>query len=192
MAKKIIFKINIQSISDIITNSSSETFVINGTGIPKEILQKELETVNRSFPRWHEVYKDYHDFLQLSQEEKNKFESASGDGGTLEVKSWEDQYEDWIKDYIPENKRSLVSPEIWALHHEESLEELKNQLMITIDEGFQNTIKYFIENYEIYEKNCWNFVTGEKDPETGRILRVLSWKEWDKLPEERKAFNNRD
>ena len=152
MAKKIIFKINIQSISDIITNSSSETFVINGTGIPKEILQKELETVNRSFPRWHEVYKDYHDFLQLSQEEKNKFESASGDGGTLEVKSWEDLYEDWIKDYIPENKRSLVSPEIWALHHEESLEELKNQLMITIDEGFQNTIKYFIENYEIYEE----------------------------------------
>lgn len=190
MAKKLIFKINIQSISDIITNSSSETFVINGTGIPKEILQKELETVNRSFPRWHEVYKDYHDFLQLPQEEKNKFESASGDGGTLEVKSWEDLYEDWIKDYIPENKRSLVSPEIWALHHEESLEELKNQLMITIDEGFQNTIKYFIENYEIYEKNCWNFVTGEKDPETGRILRVLSWKEWDKLPEERKAFSN--
>jgi hypothetical protein len=190
MAKKIIFKINIQSISDIITNSSSETFVINGTGIPKEILQKELETVNRSFPRWHEVYKDYCDFLQLSQEEKNKFEIASGDGGTLEVKSWEDLYEDWIKDYIPENKRSLVSPEIWALHHEESLEELKNQLMITIDEGFQNTIKYFIENYEIYEKNCWNFVTGEKDPETGRILRVLSWKEWDKLPEERKAFGN--
>lgn len=189
MGKELIFKINIQSISDIITNSSSETFVINGTGIPKEVLQKELETVNKSFPRWSDVYNDYQEYYKLPPEEKDKFEGASGDGGTLEVKSWEDMYSEWIK-YIPENKKSLITPEIWALHYEESLEELKNQLTITIDQGFKNTIKYFIENYEIYEKNCWNFITAEKDPETGRILRVLSWKEWDSLPDERKAFKD--
>ncbi len=190
MDNKIIFTLNIQSISDIITNSSSETFVINGANIPKEFLQKELVSVNKSFPRWYDVYQDYQTFKNLPIEEQNKFEGASGDGGSIKVNSWEEEYAEWIQFYIPENKKSLVTPEIWALHHEESLDELKNKLTVTIDQGFKNTIKYFIENYEIYEKNCWNFITAEKDPDTGRLLRVLSWEEWDRLPEERKAFKD--
>mgnify|MGYP003304474813 CR=1 FL=1 len=41
---------------------------------PKEILQKELETFNKSLPRWYEVYEKYQDYLNLSKEEKRKFE----------------------------------------------------------------------------------------------------------------------
>lgn len=187
---KFIFKIKIQSFSDIITNSSSETFVIKSNDIPAKILQKELERVNKSFKRWYDVYDDYQTFSNLPREEQDKYESCSGDGGTIKVNSWEEEYAEWIQFYIPENKKSLVTPEIWALHHEESLDELKNKLTVTIDQGFKNTIKYFIENYEIYEKNCWNFITAEKDPDTGRLLRVLSWKEWNELPDERKAFKD--
>ena len=87
MDKKVIFTINIQSVSDIITNSSSETFVINGANIPREILQKELETINKSYPRWFDVYQDYQTFRNLPIEEQDKFEGASGDGGTIKVNS---------------------------------------------------------------------------------------------------------
>ena len=187
---KFVFKIKIQSFSDIITNSSSETFVIKSNDIPAKILQKELERVNKSFKRWYDVYDDYQTFSNLPREEQDKYESCSGDGGTIEVQDWESSYLEWKED-MPESKKDRLTPEIWALNYNEELDELKKQLTVTIDQGFKNTIQYFIENYEVYEENCWNFVTAEKDPVTGRLLKVLSYGDWKKLPEERRAFNHR-
>lgn len=182
-----VFRLHLQSTSDIITNSSSETFIIRDADCyPKEILQKELETFNKSLPRWHEVYEKYQDYLNLSKEEKRKFENCSGDGGTLKVTDWKDEMREWIEYAVPENKKSRITPEIWSLFEDLELDELKKCLWVRIDEGYRNTINYFLENYEVYEKDC-RFIDAEKDPQTGRLLNYPEYEDYQKLPKERQA-----
>ena len=186
-----IFKLHLQSTSDVITNSSSEMFVLrNAECYPKEILQKELKTFNESLPRWHEVYETYQDYLNLPKEEKRKFENCSGDGGVLKVTDWKDEMEEWIKYSVPENKKSRITPEIWSLFEELELDELKKCLWVRIDEGYHNTINYLFENYEIYEKDCCCYIEAEKDPQTGRLLNYPEYEDYQKLPKERQANRN--
>lgn len=193
---KFIFKIKIQSVSDIITNSSSETFVITDVSAPKEVLLEELKSVNKSFPRWYEVFKDYREYQDLPPKEKAKYENCSGDGGTIEVWDWKTEMENWIDCCIAKSKRHLVTPEIWALSEDRSLEELQKCLWVRIDEGFKNTLNYLLQNYDIYEENCGNYFLAEKDPNTGKLLRTVTYEEFGQLPKERKAFeewfNNED
>lgn len=190
MLDELIFKIKVQSVSDIITNSSSETFMIGNVDIPKEALLEELKTVNKTFPKWFDVYENYQDYYKLPEEEKMKFETASGEGGVIEVWDWKKEMEYWVDWAVVEEKRDQVTPEIWALSEKGTLEELKKTLWVRIDEGFKNTTNYFLKNYEVFEENCSNYPLTEKDPATGRLLRILSYEEYQKLPEERKAFKN--
>lgn len=184
----IIFKIQIQSVSDIITNSSSETFMVTNIDTPKEVLLTELESVNKTFPRWFNVFKDYQEYYKLPEEEKRKYENCSGEGGRLEVWDWKKQMEYWMDWAIVEEKRDQVTPEIWALSEKGSLEELQKTLWVCIDEGFHNTLNYFLKNYEIYEQNCSSFFHARKDPSTNRILEKVSYEEYNKLAENEKAF----
>ena len=185
-----IFRLHLQSTSDVITNSSSEMFVLrNAECYPKEILQKELKAFNKSLPRWHEVCETYQDYLNLPKEEKRKYEHCSGDGGTLRVTDWVDEMEEWIKYSVPENKKSRITPEIWSLSEELELDELKKCLWVRIDEGYRNTINYLLENYEIYEKDCC-YIEAEKDPQTGRLLSYPEYEDYQKLPKERQANRN--
>lgn len=188
MDNKLVFRINVQSVSDIITNSSSETFMISNANIPKEILLEELKTVNKSFHRWYEVYDNYQEYNKLPEEEKSKYENCSGDGGTIEVWDWKSEMELWIEYSIAKNKKDLVTPEIWALTREESLEELKKCLWVRIDNGFKNTLNHFLRNYEVYEENCDNYFLGRKDPNTGRILEKVSYDNYKKLNKNERAF----
>lgn len=190
MVDELIFKIKIQSVSDVITNSSSETFVIGDIDIPGEALLEELRTVNKTFPKWFDVYENYQDYYKLSEEEKMKFETASGEGGIIEVWDWKKEMEYWVDWAVVEEKRDQVTPEIWALSEKGTLEELKKTLWVRIDEGYKNTINYFLKNYVVYEESCNNYPLAEKDPITGRLIRIISYEEYQKLPEERKAFKN--
>ena len=142
----IIFKIQIQSVSDIITNSSSETFMVTNIDTPKDVLLTELESVNKTFPRWFDDFKDYQEYYKLPEEEKRKYENCSGEGGRLEVWDWKKQMEYWMDWAIVEEKRDQVTPEIWALSEKGSLEELQKTLWVCIDEGFHNTLNYFLKN----------------------------------------------
>lgn len=188
MVDELIFKIKIQSISDVITNSSSETFVIGGIDIPGEALLEELKTVNKTFPRWFDVYENYQDYYKLPAEEKMKFETASGEGGIIEVWDWKKEMEYWMDWAVVEEKRDQVTPEIWALSEKGTLEELKKTLWVRIDEGYKNTINYFLKNYEIYEENCQEHILAKKDPKTGRVLENISYEEYKKLPKDEKCF----
>lgn len=183
------FLIKIQSTSDMITNSSSEVFVLRiAECYPKEILQEELKTFNESLPKWYEVCETFQDYLNLPREEKRKFEYCSGDGGIIKVTDWVDEMEEWIKCSVPENKKSRITPEIWSLFEELELDELKKCLWVRIDEGFRNTINYLLENYEIYEKD--SYIYAEKDPQTGRLLSYPDYEDYQKLPKERQANRN--
>lgn len=168
--------IKFQSISDIITNSSSEIFTVIDER-PFKKLKKLIEQIGKG-----NLPSDWRDSGALSEDGKEKFDSFSGDGGTLEVKNWEDLYNDWLE-WIPENKRNQATPEIWALRYSESLEELKKQIQIEVDWNRGRTIDWILENLWVIEADGGCF---EKDPDTGRILRRITYEEADKLPEERK------
>jgi len=54
MTNKILFKFNIQSISDVITNSSSELFVFKNKSSYDEV----IELLNRIYPDWRNEYEE--------------------------------------------------------------------------------------------------------------------------------------
>lgn len=167
-------QIKIQSFSDVITNSSSETFVINTTEDIKTISKiiNKIAEKNRYEGSWE-------DYEKLSEEEKSKYDNSSGMGGEITVKGWEELYES-NKSYIPENKRHLYTPEVWSLGYKESLEELKKRVIIDIDWSREATINWILENLfvcDAYTNECFLV-----DPNTGRYLKRISEEEWEKLP----------
>lgn len=167
-------QIKIQSFSDIITNSSSETFIVNATGNLKELcnLIHEVAKGNRYSGSW----KDWDD---LSKEEQNKYDSSSGMGENLEIETWEDRYNHFKED-IPDNKKEQFTPEIWSLFYQESLDELKKQIWINIDWSRTATINWILENLWVSEAYDGYF---RKDSNTGRIVARISEEEWKQLPE---------
>lgn len=191
MAKRLTITLHIQSFSDIITNSSSETFVITGeNNISKTIVFRELLSVKENSIKWHEKFERWDEFIKNTtfEERFEKYIGSSGDGGEINIQDWKDTYEEWVNGWIPDNKRDRITPEIWALTYKKELPELKKELTITIDEDLFTVIKYVLDNYFITEEDCWQNFLAEKDPSTGRILRRVDQTTYETLPEDRKAF----
>ena len=156
-------EIGIQSVSDIITNSSSEIFSVY-SDLSKEELLDLLRKVNSKY-----CYKgSYEDWLKLSKEEQSKYDQCSGMGGELEVQTFDDIYQKDLK-YIPDNKKPFYTKEIYSLHYEEPLEELEKRLTINIDDGFTHTINWILEN--LYVVGC-NYDDCVKD-ENGRVIKLF-------------------
>lgn len=189
---KLSFNIHIQSYSDLITNSSSETFVVTSDNgkISKATVLRELKMVRDNSIYWRDRFSNWTLFLENTtlEERYEKYIGCSGDGGTLEVKSWEDMYNEWKDSWIPKNKRDRVTPEIWSLTEKKELDELKKTLTITVDEYSFAIVRYIFDNYVVTEDDCWQSFYAEKDPDTGRILKRVSAEDYEKLPKERKAF----
>lgn len=163
--------IKFQSISDIITNSSSEIFTVIDERPFNELKKLILQVGEQNFPE---------NWDNLSDKEKEKFDNISG--RLLEVQNWEDLYNEWLKFWIPENKRSQATPEIWSLQYRDSLEDLKKQITIHIDVNRRATINWILKNLWVIDADSGYF---EKDPETGRIIKQITYEEAEKLPEER-------
>lgn len=139
------FRLKIQSTSDVITNSSSEIFVVK-TGTfsiseIKELVQVVGEMCAKAYDENHEAnYKK--DWEQL---EKEDLDGYSGMGGELEVRSGREEYEyrsRWVNNYTFED-----------FLEEEGLEEedIEQYVWIDIDHSRRGTIKYILENFEIFE-----------------------------------------
>lgn len=172
---KLITKIPIQSFSDIVTNSSSELFTVIDDRSLEEVKELVMKIGKQNLPNsWNEDY-------NLS--DKREFDSFSGVGGEIEVMSWKDLYNYWLENRIPKNKRSEATPEVWSLQYEESLEELKKEIQIKIDENRKITINWILQNLYVIDADGGYF---EKDPNTGRVIRSITYEEAKKLPEERR------
>ena len=161
-------EIGIQSVSDIITNSSSEIFSVH-SDLSKEELLNLLRKINSEY-----CYKgSYDEWLKLSEKEQSKYDQCSGMGGELEVQTFDDIYQKDLK-YIPDNKKPFYTKEIYSLHYEEPLEELEKRLEISIDEGFSHTIDWILEN--LYVVDCDHQCVRNRE---GRVLKLLGWDEED-------------
>lgn len=157
----------IKEITDVVTNSSSETFIIKNPGISKEGLIKTLQ--------------DYHEtHLTENWDRSDNFDNifSSGMGG-FRVSTFQDKYLEAKKEY-PKTKQHLFTPEICALSQPLSFETLKEAFFLDIDKNFAATCKYIFDNFEVLEHDGGGHypVYDEKGE---KIIKILnSWKEWDK------------
>lgn len=150
-----ILTIKFQSISDIVTNSSSELFTVTNS----DYTSKELEALLQNLPESH---------------------NSSGEAGVIEVEDWQDIYHQYKQNHIPEKKRNLFTPEIWSLEHEETLDELKKILWVRIDHNYTDIINWILKNLWVTSVDCCGF---RKDPKTGRVVEYVGYVKWCELPE---------
>ncbi len=116
------FIAKIQSVSDLITNSSSELFVVTSQSMPAVALAELLQAIgSRDY-----FSGDWESWNSLSEEEKKMYDSSSGMGREFSIMT---MYEN-AKKYIPDNKKHLFTKEIYSLHFSNSVEELETFLWI--------------------------------------------------------------
>lgn len=166
--------IKVQSISDVITNSSSEIFSIR-TDMPKKELQSLIEKVHSQF----KYNGSWENWVEMSDEEKEKYDISSGMGGILEVKTFDDYYQEYLS-YIPENKKHLYTKEVHAIGNKKPLEELEKEISVDIDHGFTHTIDWILENLFVVDCEC-PVVDYRKKEDEDKIW--YSEEEWNNLPE---------
>lgn len=120
------FLIQIQSASDIITNSSSEVFLCqNNTTMSLQELKEFLYEYNRS----NKFTGSWDTWQKMSQEERNKYDTGGGMGGFLEVCTYEDLEEGF-----------------WLKHHIENLDNPEKYLIVDTDWCHKATINWITEN----------------------------------------------
>lgn len=166
--------IKLQSVSDIITNSSSEVFVVKATTPVNDLVNLIEQVANKNY-----FDGDWNEWEKLSDEERAKYDSSSGMGGDLEIMTFDDYYNQHVDEYIPENKRELFTKEVYSLQFKESLEELEKFVWVDIDHSRRATINWLLNNLEVVTCDSYCRI----DPETKRVIEVVSYSEWKELPE---------
>ena len=129
-----IVDIKIQSISDIITNSSSEVFICRKTdNTPIE----ELKNFLIQYHNDHKYDGYWSDFDQLNREEQDTFDIRSGMDGEFNLATFKDTEDDpWLKNLF------------------QKLDDPKNCLFIHTDQCHYATIKWIRENLNIVYSDC--------------------------------------
>lgn len=140
------FKIKVQSVSDIITNSSSEMFML----FPSNFTYEEfLELVKEQHEKC--IFNgDWEDFEKMTWEERQRYDTGTGMGGLFEIFNAHRRYvsiskEDCIWEDVKDDP-DFVNPD---LSFEEYLETIDNDeyggrdsIVIDLDQGFNGTINW--------------------------------------------------
>lgn len=137
--------LKIQSTSDLITNSSSEVFVIKADGFSfeevKELIESGAKAHSEAYEKnWENNYKKSWDEL-----EKADMDGYSGMGGELDIMSWKEMYEhrrEWDLDYTLEE---------FAEDENVDVEHLDQYIWIDIDWARRATIQFLYDNFEVVE-----------------------------------------
>lgn len=171
-------RLSFQSVSDLITNSSSEVFRLKSDlefEFVKEIIEEEGKKNVMSRPD---------KYWELPYEERQAFDCCSGMGELLKVLNWKDVFEQYKEWDCVASKYDQYTPEVWALNFDESLEELQSMVWVDIDHSRYATIRYILENFWVNYVDTYAY--WEKDPETDKLIRVITKEMYNALPENRK------
>lgn len=118
--------IRIQSVSDLITNSSSEVFLCyNDTEMTIDQLKEFIYEYNRS----HQFEGDWEEWQKMSDRERRQFDRPGGMGGFLEVYSYEECKEEDI-----------------YLYAFDRLDDPQNYILVDTDWCHETTIKWIRRN----------------------------------------------
>ena len=180
-----ILVIKVQSFSDVITNSSSELFVIKSTGNTGS--KQEIQNLIDNHCSSHYWKGDYKDFQALPLEERRKWDICSGDGGCHDVTDSYDRYLQWLEHNKTDSAsmddlKKDVPYEVYLKYFTSH----KNDIFVNIDHSYLGTINYILENFFVTD-HLYEYGYYEIDPGTKRLLKKLTKEEWEKLPKERRS-----
>lgn len=142
--------VKIGSVSDVITNSSSEVFALNVGNITKNIKKNILK-----YHKEHTWNGDDLDKLPYDVKEvlggdividavKNMLNGQSGEAGNIEVYTWEDAYQGWCK-----VSKKQYTPEKWAKEVHINLDDIKKIVIVDVDWAATATINWLQEKYNV-------------------------------------------
>lgn len=139
--------VRFQSISDIITNSSSEVFVVKKGASSVEEVKDFIETAAKSYAEAYD--KDWQNSYKKSwkQLEEEGLDGNSGMGGELSIYSFEEMYESYAK-YHPN-----PTIEDFADYHGLPVEGLDKYVWIDVDWSRRATIKFIHDYFEVVEND---------------------------------------
>ena len=136
--------IKIQSISDVITNSSSEVFVLQSKSDVTEKIKNRILNYHSSHQWYHDDFdKLPPDILAMIGGNKNAeaiedmLNNHSGMAGNIEVLTWEDAYKAYCEKYT----KCKCTPEQWAKDLNFDLDEAKRIIIVDLDWASNATIK---------------------------------------------------
>lgn len=153
------FLIKIKSTSDVITNSSSEVFMIKNDK-PHKSLKKNILDFHRKVS-WYGLsnFDDFPDTLKwiISDEQiellKENADGSSGMGGDCEVFDWENG----LNEYRKVNNKPNATIENFAKYLKKSVDELQSVVLIDIDWACKGTINMISDKYKALKgDDCYN------------------------------------
>lgn len=129
--------------SDVITNSSSECFIIyDSLGRTSKEIEKLLQDIISNPENWPDRYRS---------------NRMSGMGGELEVHNWEEEKCRVISDYLSlpdglseEETSKRVAEDMFEI----PLKDLENKLFIDLDNGYEGVIRYIFDQFKVYDADC--------------------------------------
>ena len=162
----------IKSITDVITNSSSEAFTF-----------KRLPGDTRTFEEIKQAILEYHDahmkdFRDRTSEEK--IDCYSGDVQDIELTTTENKYIDYKQHWVDKKRREEFTKEMYNILRGYPDNEADEYIHIDLDEGFEATIDCLVENFWVLEVATCYWLHDDE----GRYVRKGTWEEYQ---EQRKA-----
>lgn len=142
-----LYRIKIQSTSDLITNSSSEVFVVKANGFSFEEIKELIESGAKAR---YEVYRkdwDNNCRKKWDQLEKEDLDGCSGTGGDLDVMGWKEMFnnrKEWDPDYTVEEFTEDEGVDV---------DSLDQYAWIDIDWARRGTIRFIYDNFEVVESD---------------------------------------
>lgn len=142
--------IKIGSVSDVITNSSSEVFALNIGDITKDIKKDILKYHKEHTWNGDDLDKLPYDVREILGGDtvidtiKNMLNGQSGEAGNIDVYTWEDAYKGYCNVY---NKQ--YTPEKWAKLLHINLNDIKKIVIVDVDWAATATINWLQEKYNV-------------------------------------------
>lgn len=149
----------IKSISDVITNSSSEAFTF-----------KRLPGDTRTFEEIKQAILEYHKAHMresFDRNSKEKVDCYSGTVQNIELTTTEEEYLDYKQHWVDKNRREEFTKEMYNILRGYPDNEADEYIHINLDEGFRATIDWLIENFWIFEVSMCYWIHDKE----GRYIR---------------------
>lgn len=147
---KILINLKVQNVSDIITNSSSEMFVIRNNMGPAKMVKELIESFAEKHYYWknEEELDDLPDYYKLPWKEMIKYDGSGGMGGEIEIVEY-DLHDDYEKE-CKYNGYMSIEEYINRYYPGISEKDFDKFIYVDIDRERYATMDFLMKTFDCY------------------------------------------